>query len=360
MTVYVDHTHLGRHVSGIERITLELFSAAALAPLDVVPIEAQGRARMVMRQSFALPALMTRREAILLCPGFPPSPLLYPFLDRVIPYIHDVFLMSRRQDLNARARLYMAPPFRLAVRSCRRFLVNSLDTARKLSAHCRDDARVTPYRPHVRNVFGLEPGDRPARAAAPAALRLIAVGTVEPRKNFLAAARIVEALREQGFADATLDIAGRKGWGPDWDELARIPGVSLHGYLPEDDLRGLIDRADALICTSHEEGLGLPLLEAQYAGLPVIAPDDAVFREVLGISGIFIASGDPRASAAAIAGALAAEGWRRAYANLGAHNVARWNALASADRSAVIRLIADLARRHSGAPSRNHPAATPR
>ena len=42
MTIYVDHTHLGRHVTGLERITLELFSPAALAPLDVVPVTAHG------------------------------------------------------------------------------------------------------------------------------------------------------------------------------------------------------------------------------------------------------------------------------------------------------------------------------
>ena len=38
MAIYVDHTHLGRHVTGLERITLELFSRAALAPLEVVPV----------------------------------------------------------------------------------------------------------------------------------------------------------------------------------------------------------------------------------------------------------------------------------------------------------------------------------
>jgi hypothetical protein len=37
----------------------------------------------------------------------------------------------------------------------------------------------------------------------------------------------------------------------------------------------------------------LPLLEAQYAGLPIIAPDAAIFREVLGESGIHIDTADP-------------------------------------------------------------------
>ena len=47
MTIYVDHTHLGRHVTGLERITLELFSPAALAPLPVVPVKASGTAKMI-------------------------------------------------------------------------------------------------------------------------------------------------------------------------------------------------------------------------------------------------------------------------------------------------------------------------
>ena len=55
MTIYVDHTHLGRHVTGLERITSELFSPAALAPLEVVPVTARGTRQMVTTQTFGLP-----------------------------------------------------------------------------------------------------------------------------------------------------------------------------------------------------------------------------------------------------------------------------------------------------------------
>ena len=55
MAIYVDHTHLGRHVTGLERITLELFSEAALAPLDVVPVRARGVRQMVTTQTLGLP-----------------------------------------------------------------------------------------------------------------------------------------------------------------------------------------------------------------------------------------------------------------------------------------------------------------
>jgi glycosyltransferase involved in cell wall biosynthesis len=345
MPIYVDHTHLGRHVTGLERITLELFSPAALAPLDVVPVTARGTGRMVATQTFGLPLRLAGVRSVLLCPGFPPTPFLRPFAARVLPYVHDVFLLTRRADLNARARLYMAEPFRIAVRSYPRFLANSMDTRRKLAAHCRADAEITLYRPPVRNVFALQADDRATRPARPAPLRLIALGTVEPRKNFIAAARILEALRGRGHPGATLDIVGRRGWGDDWQALAQTPGVTLHDYQPAERVSGLLHAADAFICTSHEEGLGLPLLEAQYAGLPIIAPDAAVFREVLDDSGILIDPSDPAAAADRIAGALADRDWRASHAARGLRNLARWNNLAASDRDTVIGLIARLAHR---------------
>ena len=336
MRVYVDHTHVWRPVTGLERITLELFSRAALAPLETVPVTAENMRDMLLKQTVGLPARLARSSgSILLCPGFPPSPLLHLFGERVIPYVHDVFLLTRRDDLNWRAKLYSAWPFGLAVRRLPRFMVNSLDTAAKLRRHCREDAEIILYRPQAKNHFGLNPGDRAMRPAR-APLRLAALGTVEPRKNLLAAARILGALRERGFPQATLEVIGRRGWGGDWDKLAAMPGVTLHGYLPEWRVAAILAAADALISTSHEEGLGLPLLEAQYAGLPVIAPDQHVFREVLGESGLLIDPANRRASAATIAGVFDRPDWRADFAARAAENLRRWNELAAADRGRLI------------------------
>jgi glycosyltransferase involved in cell wall biosynthesis len=343
MSIYVDHTHLGRHVTGLERITMELFSPAALAPLDVVPVTAHNVPHLIMTQTFGLPLKLAASSSVLLCPGFPPSPLLRPFASRVLPYIHDLFLLSRPADLNRRARLYMAAPFKLAVRRYPHFLVNSLDTRKQLATHCRPDAAITLYRPPVRNVFDLEPAERAERPLG--RMRLVALGTVEPRKNFVAAAEIIRSLRALGFADATLDIVGRRGWGGDWQTLETMPGVTLHGYQSADRVRELLHDADLFICTSHEEGLGLPLLEAQYAGLSVVAPDAAIFREVLDVSGIFIDTAEPKAAAARIAALLSEPGWRARHIDLATRNLARWNAFAAADRNNVLALIAALAKR---------------
>ena len=263
----------------------------------------------------------------------------------MIPYIHDVFLLTRRGDLNARAKLYMAWPFALALRRLPRFMVNSLETATKLGRYCRDDAEIMIYRPWVPNTFALRATGRAARSRRPSSLRLVALGTVEPRKNLIAAARIVVALRQRGFPEATLEVIGRRGWGEDWAALERMPGVLLRGYLTEQQASPALESADALISTSHEEGLGLPLLEAQYAGLPVIAPDRPVFREVLDGSGFYIDPAKPRAAADSIAGMVATEGWRAAFVERDAKNIGRWNDLAAADRRRVIERLAALGRR---------------
>ena len=343
--IYVDHTHCGRHVTGLERITQELFSAQALAPLPVRIVTARGRAHMMLRQNISLPWTALRDpRALVVTPGFPPAPLLTLFGARVLPYIHDLFLITRRQDLNIRARLYMAPPFRLAVRRLPRFLVNSLHTRDELRRFCRADAEIIAYRPGVRNVFGLSAQGRAERPEAGRALRLVALGTVEPRKNLKAAAAILTALRARHFPEATLDIIGRIGWGPDAAALRGVAGVTLHGYQGGDATRALIEAADIYITTAHDEGLGLPLLEVQYAGLPVVAPDKTVFREVLGASGLVLPKESETVQSDRIAALADEPGWRAHHAAVAADNLTRWNAIAANDRAEVVTLLSRLSR----------------
>ena len=313
-------------------------------PLPIIPVRSKTRLGMLLAQNFGLPArVLAAPGSLLLCPGFPPAPFSTMLGARVLPYIHDLFLITRPQDLNIRARLVMAAPFRFAVKRLPRFLVNSQTTADELRHFCCRDAEIILYRPQVRNVFGLEPGGRAQRGAT-GGLALVALGTVEPRKNLFAAAAIITALRARGHGAARLDIVGRPGWGVDMAALGAVPGVTLHGYQTQDRVREMVDAADALLSTSHDEGLGLPLLEAQYGGLMVIAPQMPVFREVLGESGLLINPADPEASARIIAEAMATPDWRDRHAALAAENLQRWNDSAARDRSAVIKLISQLAR----------------
>lgn len=337
----VDHSHVGRMVTGIERLTIELFSGDALAPLHLEPVNGGSTFRMIASQQLGLPGrLAADRRAIIICPGFPPSiPLAMLGGARVVPYVHDCFLITRPQDLNWRARLYMAPAFRYAVAHLPWLIANTETTANELRRFCRPDADISVCRPHIRDVFklgGLPPRTPPEPGGR---FELAALSTVEPRKNLIAAARIVEALRKVHGFDAHLTVIGRVGWGGEAERLADLPGVTLSGYLEEDDVRAVLGRSHALISTSFDEGLGLPLLEAQHAGLPIIAPDAPVFREVLAGSGLHINPAAPADAAAAIVGWVAARGACSRAANAGRSNIARWNALADADKSQLIERL---------------------
>lgn len=133
------------------------------------------------------------------------------------------------------------------------------------------------------------------------------VGTIEPRKGYLQVLKAFEALWSRGD-DVALVIVGREGWvGLPSNERKTIPATiklikNLQDRFPnniywfsgasDEFLALLYNSCNALIAASEVEGFGLPLIEAAQAGLPIIARDIAVFREVLGEFAVFFSSQD--------------------------------------------------------------------
>jgi len=117
---------------------------------------------------------------------------------------------------------------------------------------------------------------------------LLAVGTIEPRKNLpLLVEAFEEVLRARPGAGLRLVVAGRRGW---LEEalFARLEGspardrVVLTGYVSDADLRALYASCRAFVYPSVYEGFGLPPLEAMSCGAPVVAGRSAAVAEVTG------------------------------------------------------------------------------
>ncbi len=148
---------------------------------------------------------------------------------------------------------------------------------------------------HLGSDFGPveQPPVRPPHPAEDAPTVLM-VSTVEPRKGYRQAYEAFRILWARGMP-VRLTIVGRKGWLVDdlaADLLAHPDPRQLQWLQKTNDaeLSALYAQSAVLLAASEAEGFGLPLVEAARHGLPVIARDIPVFREIMG-DGAFYFSG---------------------------------------------------------------------
>ena len=83
-------------------------------------------------------------------------------------------------------------------------------------------------------------------------------------------------------------------------EELELEDVCFTGHIPFDEILAYYQIADLLVCMSEHEGFCVPLVEAMYFHVPIIAYDCAAVGETLGGSGILLKNKDPRLVAEAI------------------------------------------------------------
>lgn len=135
----------------------------------------------------------------------------------------------------------------------------------------QDERKILRERYHI--------GDRPY---------ILAVGTVQPRKNYV---RLMEALDPiAARIHSDLVIVGRPAWlsEPIVKEAEKRAFVHLLGFLDDGDLPALYRQAALLAFPSLYEGFGLPPLEAMACGTPVIASSASSVPEAVGEAGLLV------------------------------------------------------------------------
>ena len=130
---------------------------------------------------------------------------------------------------------------------------------------------------------------------------VLAVGTLEPRKNLRHLVTAYAQVRASAPSTPPLVLAGPSGWGPQLDAGALPKGsLILTGYLSNEQLRGVVAGAACLAYPTLYEGFGMPPVEALACGVPVIASDLPVTREVLGDAATLVDPADVDALAHAL------------------------------------------------------------
>lgn len=130
---------------------------------------------------------------------------------------------------------------------------------------------------------------------------ILAVGTLEPRKNYPTLIEAYHLLRQETAVDVPLVIVGGKGWIYD-DIFAKIDALGLNDHVRH--LSGIFDEALAhlyhaagvLVTPSHYEGFGLPALEAMNCGCPAIVSKRGSLPEIVGPDGVMVDNPDDAAA----------------------------------------------------------------
>jgi glycosyltransferase involved in cell wall biosynthesis len=134
----------------------------------------------------------------------------------------------------------------------------------------------------------------------------LAVGTIEPRKNYGLLLDVYAQLiaRLPGHV-SPLCIAGQPGWvesslAPRIRQLGLDDHVRCLGFVEDTELAALYRGCFAFVYPSLYEGFGLPVVEALACGAAVVAMRSTSLPEVVGGAGMLVAPGSPAAFLAAM------------------------------------------------------------
>jgi glycosyltransferase involved in cell wall biosynthesis len=209
--------------------------------------------------------------------------------------VHDLAFLKFPDQIPAKRRNWLIAGTRASARKAAKIITVSGSTRTDLLEWLNipeDKVQAIPLAisPHVKRVSGTSLDvfrmkwnvDHPF---------ILAVGTLEPRKNLPTLLRAFAKIKDD--IPHQLVLVGPEGWltgelKATLDELALGDRVRLTGFVSDEELGGWYSAADLFAFPSYYEGFGLPSIEAMHCGAPVLASNTSSFPEVVGDAGVLI------------------------------------------------------------------------
>src|SRR6266566_4182676 len=292
----------------------------SLRELDCEAVLSPYRHELVLKSRW-LPAMEPKLEAdAILYPYWPGPPFRRNGAPPAAIFVHDLAFRIRPREVPWQQRLYFRATLPPALRQAAAVLVPSESTRRDLLQLYRIpvlEEKVEVIAEGVPSAVtagplpeGVDPGF------------VLAVGTVEPRKNYPRLLAAYRHLRGRGSLPFIINgrpgvpqlvIAGRAGWayGDTLQRIAAEPGVRYLGHVDEPTLAALYESASVLAFPSLYEGFGLPLLEAMSRGVPAVVGAAGALPELAVGAAISVNAEDITAIAGALERLLADEALRQ-------------------------------------------------
>jgi len=292
MRVGLDVSPLDQTAAGTARYLAQLEQESGV---DFVRLahHGRGRAATAYRDAVWYPLVLPRlarraRLDVLHCPTFR-APLAPPVCPLVVT-VHDLAVLRHPETFNQWTRRYSRLCVPRVARAARLVIAVSEHTKRELVELLRTpEEKIRVVLNGVDEVFG---PDGPAESGD----YVLAVGTLEPRKNL---ARLAAATRRLGVE---LRVVGASGWGR--VELGG-DGVRRLGRVSDEELARLYRGARCLAYPSLYEGFGIPIVEAMASGTPVVTSRGGATEEVAGGAAVLVDPLEPASIAAGIEEAVA-------------------------------------------------------
>ena len=292
----------------------------SLRDLDCEAVFSPHRHELAVKSRW-LPAIEPLLEAdAILYPYWPSPPFRRPGAPPAAIYVHDLAFRVRPSEVPWQQRVYFRVVLPRALRQAGAVIVPSETTRKDLSRYypareLEEKTKVIPEgvpssAPAAPLPDGVEPGF------------ILAVGSVEPRKNYPRLLAAYRQLRGRGAVPFIINgrpgvpqlvIAGRRGWayGDTLKRIAAEPGVRYLGHVDEPTLTALYESASVLAFPSLYEGFGLPLLEAMAHGVPAVVGSTGALPELGLGAAIIVDAEDTEMIATSLEKLLADEGLRR-------------------------------------------------
>lgn len=222
------------------------------------------------------------------------APVLHP---RQVLAVHDLFVLTNPEWYSKNYVRSHVPMLRLQLRSAAAVVAVSQPVADQVAASARtglitlapnapsDLFRDTGGAAAVFERTGLQPG-----------AFLLAIGSLDPRKNLTRLAAAWSAVPEEVRLACPLAIVGGGAAIFAQNAIVWPTGTVVTGYVSDTELAGVYEAARAVVFVSLAEGFGLPIVEAAAAGVErFVLSDIDVFHWIAGEGAIYV---DPMSESA--------------------------------------------------------------
>lgn len=220
---------------------------------------------------------------------------------KVIATVHDVIFKAFPEGHTPKAIQETEKNFQSFISKAAKIICCSKNTARDLQKYfsVADNKIATIYQGVDKNIFYMIGPEEEKwafdilKSKGIEGAFILSVGTIEPRKNLKNILQAFHVLKSKGKFKGKLVVAGMKGWLSEdlegvLNKLNLKKDVIFLGFLSDEELRCLYNKALAFVFPSFYEGFGFPIVEAFCCGVPVITSSISSCPEVAGDAAILV------------------------------------------------------------------------